>query len=177
MQRCLCTPYVFLQRLSRSCIRVYSKYQYSIFVSLDIRVGRAQRRKESEFAIRVSGWDVFYADFAFSPHLYYTSLSSFSTSLSSAYFPTKLLSVTMPNAKFTYLFETLAVTKDITSSNYNFINLLVSVPGLYLNLIVQQNLRIKSILINFFPRITRYNSEQDTIITILIYFKLNREEK
>lgn len=36
-------------------IRVYSKYQYSIFVSLDICAGRTQRRKESEFAIRVSG--------------------------------------------------------------------------------------------------------------------------
>lgn len=73
-----------------ACIRVYSKYQYSIFVSLDIRAGRAQRRKESEFAIRVSGRDVFCTDFVFLPHLYYAGLSSLPpTSPSSACFLTE----------------------------------------------------------------------------------------
>lgn len=63
MQQCLCISYV-LPRLSYLCIRVYSKYQYSIFVSFDIRAGRTQRRKESEFAIRVSGRGAFRVDFA-----------------------------------------------------------------------------------------------------------------
>lgn len=67
------TVFMHLVRISAAVftpvyIRIYSKYQYSIFVSLDIRAGRTQRRKESEFAIRVSGWGVFRTDFA-SPSL------------------------------------------------------------------------------------------------------------
>lgn len=118
----------------------------------------SQRRKESEFAIRVSGWDVFCTDFAFLPHLYYTGLySDVSNVTIMGLFPHKVIESynVCPSLS---LLETWAWTKDgFIKLRFCLYNLLINMPGLRFT--VQQSLKIKSILRNSFSLniLTRYN--------------------
>lgn len=70
-------------------ILLYSKYQYSIFVSLDIRAGRNDGKSRNLQYVFPD--EACFARISLHPHLYYTD--SFSTSLSSACFSTELFCV------------------------------------------------------------------------------------
>lgn len=76
MRRCLCISYVFLlpRRARRPCIRVYLKYQYSIFVSLDICAPDGHTTTKSEFAIRVSEWGRVPLRISLPPHLHHVEI-------------------------------------------------------------------------------------------------------